>query len=148
MSWPPAYSAAFIADGVNTVKWGTDGIMANTAPNGNGSGGSFGFYTLVSVDPTDVIETIYIEQGTGFRSTRIKLWQGREVAITVIDDTNMTPPAPNRTIQIIDPLSSNLLTFSVVENNYRAARKVEGQRVIRAVYDTMIEGGGSPPPVS
>src|SRR5512146_1358431 len=102
MAWPPAYSASFIASGVNTVKWGTDGIMANTAPNGNGSGGSFGFYTLVSIDPTDVIETVYIEQGSGLRATRINLWQGREVAMTVIDDSNFTPPSPNSKIGVVD----------------------------------------------
>ena len=146
MAWPPAYSSAFIGTGVTTIKWGTDGIMSNAAPNGNSSGGFLGFYTVESARPNDEIENIYIEQGSGLKATRIQLWQGRRVSMTVIDDTNMTFWAPNTQCSITDPLSASILVFKVVENGSNAVRKQEHRRDITVEYLTCIEGAGTPPP--
>ena len=145
MAWPPAYSAAFIADGVTSIKWGTDGILANSSPNGYG-GGYAGYYTVESCRPSDEIDTIYVEQGSGLKATRIELWQGRRITFTVLDDTGMTPPSPNSQITAVDPLSSSVLTFRVIDNGYSAAPKTPGRREITAEYLTLIEGGGTVPP--
>lgn len=143
MAWPPAYSAAFIGSGSTSIKWGTDGIMA---VSGNGTGGGvFGSYTVESIRPNDEIENIYIENGTGLKSTRIQLWQGRVVTLTVVDDLNMTPPSPNSQITLTDPMSGVVYTFRVTANGTNNARKVEGKREITAEYLTNIEGGGTVP---
>ena len=146
MSWPPAYSAAFIGTGVTTIKWGTDGILPVQAPNGT-SGGYGGSFTVESIRPADEIDTMYIEQGSGLKATRIQLWQGRKVTITVVDDTGYTHPSPGSTLYAQDPMSTAFLTFRVIENGYNAARKVEGKRDITAEYLTLIEGAGSVPPI-
>lgn len=147
MAWPPAYGAAFIGTGSTTIKWGTDGIMANGSPNGNGSGGVGGFYTIESVRPADEIENIYIEQGTGLKATRIQLMQGRQYVFTVVDDTNMTHPAMGNLIQAVDPMSTALLQFRITQNGYSTQRKTEGKREVTAEYLTLIEGGGNIPPI-
>jgi hypothetical protein len=145
-AWPPAYSSAFLAQGVTTIRWGTDGIMANTSPNGSG-GGYNGYYIVESIRGNDEIENIYIEQGTGLKATRIQLWQGRRYVLTVVDDTGMTAPAPATLISLVDTVGAGASTyqFRVVENGYNAARKVEGKREITAEYLTCIEGAGTPP---
>jgi hypothetical protein len=147
MSWPPSFSLAFKGAGSTTIKWGTDGIMPNSSPNGNGSGGVFGSYTVESIRPNDEIENIYIENGTGIKSTRIQLWQGRVVTFTVVDDLNMIHPAMGTQVYIIDPMSGDFLLFTVTNNGTNNARKVEGKRDITAEYLTNIEGGGSVPPI-
>ena len=77
MAWPPAYTTAFLGTGVTTIRWGSDGIMSNAAPNGNGNGGFGGFFTLESIHGTDEYDTYYIKQGTGLNATRLQLKQGR-----------------------------------------------------------------------
>ena len=146
MAWPPAYSAAFIGTGVTTIKWGTDGIMPVQAPNGS-TGGFAGSYTIESIRPMDEVDTIYIAQGSGLKATRIQLWQGRKVTVTVVDDAGMTHPSPGSYVYIQDPMSTSFLQFKVIENGYNAARQAEGKRDISAEYLTLIEGGGSVPPV-
>ncbi len=130
--WPPAPSTSFLTTST-TVEWGTTGILGN--------------YIVKSIRSTDTQEVIYIENGTGLRAIRIQLWQGREVEITVVADSTFTHPSPETALTVIDPLSGTSLTFRTVSNAYNASRKVEGERVISAVYDTLIEGGGTPPPV-
>lgn len=118
------------------MQWGTDGILPNTS------------FIVKSIRSTDTQDVIYIENGTGLRAIRIQLWQGREIEITVVADDNFTHPSPETTLVVIDPLSGTQMTFHTTANAYNAARKVEGERVISAVYDTLIEGGGSVPPIS
>lgn len=147
MAWPPAYSTAFLGTGVTTIRWGSDGIMSNAFPNGNGQGGYAGFYTVESINGTDELDTIYIEQGTGLRATRIQLWQGRSYTITVVDDTNMIPPSAATYLSLVDTVGAgaSIYQFRVINNGYNTARKVEGKREITCEYLTLIEGGGSPP---
>lgn len=136
MAWPPAVSTSFLSTST-TVQWGTDEILIQNGTT----------YIVKSIRSTDTQEVIYIENGTGLRAIRIQLWQGREVEITVVADDNFTHPSPESSLQVTDPLSGTLLTFKTTANAYNAARKVEGERVISAVYDTLIEGAGSPPPI-
>lgn len=132
MSWPPSPSAAFLTTST-TVQWGTDGILAG--------------YIVKSMRFMDTNEVIYIENGTGLRAIRIQLWHGREVEITVVADSTFTHPAPETALQVIDALSGSLMTFHTTANAFNGSRKVEGERVISAVYDMLIEGGGNPPPI-
>ncbi len=136
MAWPPAPSSSFLSTST-TVQWGTDEILIESGVT----------YIVKSIRSTDTQEVIYIENGTGLRAIRIQLWQGREVEITVVADDNFTHPSPESSVQVTDPLSGTLMTFKSTANAYNAARKVEGERVISAVFDTLIEGGGSPPPI-
>lgn len=153
MAWPIAYTSAFIGTGYTSIRWGSDGIMANTTPNGSGGGvlpgnGTYGgFYIVESIRGQDEIENIYIEQGTGLKATAIQIWQGRNYTLTVVDDTNMTPPSPASLIRLVDTVSGGAQTYSfrVTANGYNAARKVEGKREITAEYLTLIEGNGTPP---
>jgi hypothetical protein len=124
-------------------------VLSPPSPTGttNGTTGGYnGSYTVESIRPTDEIDTIYIEQGSGLKATRIQLWQGRRVTLTVVDDTGMNPPSPSTYVYIQDPLSGSSLQFRVIENGYNAARKVEGKRDITAEYLTLIEGIGTVPP--
>ena len=149
MAWPPAYSNAFLAQGVTTIRWGTDGIMTNAAPNGNGSGGFQGFFTLETIRGEDEMDVIYIEQGSGLKATRITLWQGRNYVLTAVDDTNMTPPSPASQLYIVDALGAggSIYYFRVTKNGYNSSRKSEGKREITCEYLTCIEGGGTPPEI-
>ncbi len=132
MAWPPVPSTSFLTTST-TVQWGTDGILSN--------------YIVKSIRSTDTQEVIYIENGTGLRAIRIQLWQGREVEITVVGDSTFTHPSPESALTVIDPLSGTSMTFRTTANAYNASRKVEGERIISAVFDTLIEGAGSPPPI-
>lgn len=132
MAWPPAVSTSFLSTST-TVQWGTDGILTG--------------FIVKSIRSTDTQEVIYIENGTGLRAIRIQLWQGREVEITVVADDNFTHPSPETSLTVIDPLSGTSMTFKTTANAFNATRKQEGERIISAVFDTLIEGGGSPPPV-
>jgi hypothetical protein len=107
-----------------------------------------GMYIVKSLRSMDVYETIYIENGTGLRATRIGLVQGREMELTVVDDTSLLPPTYNTQIHLTDPSSNTLMIFSVIDNSYNTARKQEGERVMRVVFDTLIEGAGTIPPIS
>lgn len=146
MAWPPAYSTSFLADGVTTIRWGTDGIMANSAPNGSG-GGFLGFYTIESLRGTDEIDTSYIEQGTGFKATRIRLWQGRRYNLTVVDDTGMTPPSVGTKLSLVDTVSggSMIYQFTLIDNGDNTVRKDAHKREMTVEYLTCIEGAGTPP---
>ena len=146
MAWPPNYSAAFIGSGSTTIKWGTDQMMSNGSHNGTGSGGVGGYFTLESIRFSDEIDNIYIPNGTGIKSTRIQLWQGRNCVMTAVDDTNFTPPYPYSQIEVVDAMSGDLLTFRVIQNGTNSARATENKREITCEYLTNIEGGGSVPP--
>lgn len=142
MAWPPAYDSAFQGLGITTIKWGTSGIFTGNPNSTNGE------YIVKSMRSTDIFETIYIENGTGLRAVRIGLIQGREMELTVVDDTSLTPPTYNTVLTLVDTLSGTSMSLRLIDNSYNAARKQEGERVMRVVFDTLIEGGGTIPPQS
>jgi hypothetical protein len=148
MAWPPAPTTAFLTSGVTTIRWGTDGIMANTSPNGSG-GGFGGYYTIETIRGTDKVDTMYIEQGSGLEATRIQLIQGRRYTMTVVDDTSMTPPSFATKLSFEDTISGGaaLYLFQLIENGDSTVRKAEHKRELTVEYLTCIEGAGTIPVV-
>jgi hypothetical protein len=146
MAWPPAPTTDFLTSGVTTIRWGTDGIMANTSPNGSG-GGFGGYYTIETIRGTDKVDTMYIEQGSGLEATRIQLIQGRRYTMTVVDDTNMTPPSFATKLSFEDTISGGaaLYLFQLIENGDSTVRKAEHKRELTVEYLTCIEGAGTIP---
>ena len=134
MAWPPSPNTYFAIESAAglTLKWGTDGI--------------YSAYVVVSCSPSDEIENLYVENGTGMKVVRIQLWQGRRINITVVDDTTISTPLPGSLIALVDPLAGSSYNFRLIDNSYNAARKEAGQRVMVCEYLTMIEGSGSVPP--
>lgn len=115
--------------GVPLIKWGTDGM--------------YGSYIIKDINPTEEVEEVTVENGGGLKSWRILLVQGRTVDITVVDDSNITPPKINTVITFTDQLSSANISYRVIGKNGRAARKTEADLIIRAEHLTNIEGSGN-----
>ena len=129
-SWPPAPAAdsgfevnvANLDQRPTTIAWGTDNLYAGVI--------------VKSMRSSQMIEEIRIENGTGLTANQVLLDDGDQVEITVIDDRNITNfPDSGDTVTLINPivpggtLSSTEL-FIVINNDYNAARKVEGERVL------------------
>ena len=149
MSWPPTPNSAvgFLATGVTSIRWGTDGIMPNTSPNGSG-GGYGGFYTVESMRSADEIDNIYIAQGSGLKATRIQLIQGRSYTITMVDDTFFTLTSASNYIELWDVISGGTVQYAncrVTQNGYSANRGVEGKRELTVEVLTLIELNGAVP---
>ena len=134
MAWPSITSAQTNIGGVTTIRWGTGGIWPQNSAA-----------IVISADAAEEAEKIYIEQGEGLKATRITLKQGRTWDFTVVDDSAVfaSPPAVGSMITVVNFLANNTNAASqavVIDNNYRAARKQEGHRVIRAEIITLIDG--------
>jgi len=130
MPWPPTPSAVSkFQSTCTTIEWGTDGMLNS--------------WIVESLRSRDINEVIYIENGTGLRSIRIQLLQGREFDIAVIADQNFPRPVPGSAVTLKDPISNSVMVVHVVANEYDAARKREGRRTFSVVFDTNIEGGGN-----
>lgn len=145
MGWPitgsPNYAGAYLAQGVTTIRWGTDGILSNQALGGSGSGGYGGFFIVESVRASDRLDIHEIKQGSGLVVARITLWQGRKYVATVLDDTTMIPPAPLTMASIADVLSGGLASVNarIIENGGNAERESEFKRNITFEALTCIE---------
>lgn len=132
----PLPSTGYLAQGVTTIKWGTDGMASMTI--------------VIDFNEERDVEKMYIENGTGIPVTRILLDKGARWNITIVDDTRLTPPVIGSQLNLTDVLSNgNVYPFvgTVVENNYQAARKQEGHRIIQVESLTLIEtlgAGGAP----
>ena len=126
MSWPPSTGnpTGFTEEGITTVIWGTDGILAG--------------FILKSIRATDAVEKIYIENGVGLRAVRIRLIHGREYELTMVAQTNFVVPAVGGTLTVIEPLTAVSITFSVDSRDAIATRKAEEEFVIKGVYDNLI----------
>lgn len=128
---PGNINTGFQVDGITTLVWGT----------GNAIGGSF---IVVSIDESQKVEQYYVENGTGVEAARILLTHGIRWNFTVIDDTTMTPPTVGSSVTIWRHTSSNNANLTaaatVINNDFRAARKTEGQRVVQVERLTLVEG--------
>lgn len=130
-------------DGITTLVWGTGGALR--AINGvNSAVNAFageGFYTVESVDEAQDVDPKHGTNGTGIKSWRMLLIHGKKINITVQDDTTMIPPAVGQTVTIIDYLLDKTTTLicKIIDNNYRAAKEVPGQRILQAENLTLVD---------
>lgn len=129
MAWPPA--TGFTAKGSTpaTVSWGTEGI--------------YGGVIVKSVREHEMIEEIKIENGTGLTAMQILLNDGKQMDITVIDDRALTFPLATATITLLEPITATGTVNSgtlmqVVDNDYNAATKQPGERVLVCKRYTLI----------
>jgi hypothetical protein len=134
----PSPSSSFVVVGTRPLSlvWGTDGYL----------GSPYNTLIVTNITTNDIVDVIYIENGTGLRCKRIELIQGREYNITVEDDASVSSPGINTTIGLLDPLTGWVAkNIKVLSNEGSNARKEPGKRTFRCVYDTLIEGAGSIP---
>ena len=130
-----------IAKGVTTIVWGT-------IPFSN-SGTNFAGAIVKSVKATERTESIKIENGSGLTAAHVMLLDGMNWEFTCIDDSNTAnitwPIAGQDNVTLQVPImgingvsSSGTATAQVINNDYNAARKVEGERVILCSSFTLI----------
>ena len=94
-------NSGYSVTGVTTLVWGTDGLLtsplpAATTPLFAGSG----FYIVESVDQETDSETIYIENGTGQKASRVIINNGQRWTLSVQDDTSFTAPTVGSTVVV------------------------------------------------
>lgn len=135
----PTLSTGFQLSGVTTLRWGTDGLLNSPAPGGSFAG--TGYYIVESFDETAKVEQVYGENGTGVEVWRANLTHGKRWNITVQDDTQMTPPVVGNTVIVVDIIASATTTYTavVLNNDYRAARKQPGHRVLLVENLTLVD---------
>lgn len=138
MPWPAPGSGFQVNVGQlpTTIAWGTDGMLPGVI--------------VKSMRSSRMIEEIKIENGTGITSTQILLHDGDQVEITVVDDRAiLTWPDAGTVITLINPINIGVSlggteNFVVVNNDYNAARKQEGERVFLCkAYKLGIPVGGA-----
>lgn len=123
-AWPPASS---ITSGLGykgslptTIAWGTDGLY-------NG-------VIVTSIRPSQMIEEIKVENGTGNTATQVLINDGEQVEITVVDDRAISWPASGGTLTLLSPLATGgtatSTTYQVVDNSYQGTRKAPGERTL------------------
>lgn len=135
MAWPPTSN---IATGLGyrgslpvTLAWGTDGLYSGVI--------------VTSMRPSQMIEEIKVENGTGLTATEILLNDGLQVEITVVDDRNVSWPASGAILTLLSPLPSGgtatSTTYQVIDNSYQATRKAAGERTLLCKRYTLITPG-------
>jgi len=131
--------AGVVIDGVTTIRWGTDGRMADSAKTNSG------YYVVLDVQQEQVVAfNDKLPQGNGLTSTRVIGIDGNRWTVKVRDDTRMTPPTIGTTVSIMDMLgvsTVNTLRYGiVVESGYSSAVKEPGTRNITVERLTLVEG--------
>lgn len=146
MAWPPTPNSTtgFEADGVTTIRWGTEGLLQGSLPPISATG----YYVVLRFNQKELSENIKLPQGSGLTSTRVRIRDGVQWAITVRDDTQMTAPICGDLLTIVDGsgmLGDVGLTYSarVVENDYETAVKQAGERVLMLENLVLIESQSS-----
>lgn len=133
MAWPPSSGAGTFTvknsgSIPTTIAWGTDGICSGVI--------------VISFESNLMTEEIKIDNGTGLTAALIGLNDGTEGIMTVVDDRALTFPDWMSTITLIDPRPTGAggtsTLFQVIQNNYRSARKQEGQRAMLVRKYTLI----------
>lgn len=154
----PTVSTGYISEGITSVIWGTDGTLLSPAPGGGYAG--TGYYIVDSIDESQKVDIDYGENGTGVEARRTIITHGRRWNITVQDDTNMTPPVVGGTVTVLDLLLSpnagalgfgagvtntasgqktTAFVATIISNDYRAARKQAGQRILQVENLTLVD---------
>ena len=144
----PTLSTGFSAAGITTLVWGTDGLLQSPSPGANYAG--TGYYIVESVDESEKAEQVYGENGTGIEAWRVNLRHGVRWNITVQDDVQWAAPVVGSTVNLVDLVLSTtsnssingtrkVYTGVVLSNDYRAARKQAGHRVIQVENLTLVD---------
>jgi len=123
MAWPPGppdeQDTFFLDYGYTTIVWGTEGFNQ----------GALSGYIVKTVRPSQRVEELRIENGTGLTATEILLVDGVDYEVTVVDDTTAGIPTVGDIWTLITPFDAGSFNFLLVNNSYNAARKQEGERV-------------------
>lgn len=133
MAWPNVNTGSINIAGTTTLRWGTGHAWA---PNTS--------VVVISADSAKEVEKIYLEQGDGMKATRVTIMQGQTWDFTVQDDSGVTWPNVAEEVNVVSFIGGTAnyaYKGFVVDTNYRAARKTEGQRVIRLENMTLIDKG-------
>jgi len=145
MSWPPTTGFSHHGAEPAIVAWGTDGILVSNVAGANLTNVGAGTFNVIvkNIRSMQMAEEVKIENGTGLTATQIILIDGNQVELTVVDDRNMIFPTVDQIIALIDPITESGFPsvrtfFRVVSNDYNAARKQEGDRVMLAKVYTLI----------
>jgi len=131
-AWPPSSN---IATGLGykgalpvTLAWGTDGLVVGAI--------------VTSIRPSQMIEEVKIENGTGLTATQVLLNDGTQVEITCVDDRSFVWPASGATLTLLSPLptggTATSITLQVVDNSYQGSRKASGERTLLCKKYTLI----------
>jgi hypothetical protein len=156
-AWPTIGTNGYAIDGYATIKFGTDGILPISGISGGSGGITTGSttgsatYVIESIRAEDERDVQYIMQGTGFKATRITLYQGRKYVVTLVDDTGIPTITVSTKVTINDPISNagggsyGTVSYAakVIGQNGVYSRKVEGKRELTLEILTLIEGGGT-----
>jgi len=118
-------SGAFAGEGPTTIVWGTCGLYSG--------------YIVVSASETTRVEEIDIEQCAGFEAIVILLNKGYDVELTVIDDTNVVPPAIGASVNLLNAYGASV-PMLIVGMKSDQSRKREGLRTITAKSFNAISG--------
>ena len=154
----PTVSTGYISTGITSVIWGTDGTLLTPAPGGGYAG--TGFYIVDSIDESEKVDLDYGENGTGVEARRTIIKHGKRWNLTVQDDSNMPPPTVGGNVVVLDLLLSpntgatgfgpgvsntisgqktTAFTAVIISNDYRAARKQAGQRILQVENLTLVD---------
>jgi hypothetical protein len=86
-----------------------------------------------------MVEEIKIENGSGPTATQVLINDGLQMEVTVVDDAAVTwPQVPGgafsagtgNVVYINDRMNGTNIGFQLVNNDFNAARKQEGERVM------------------
>jgi len=143
MAWPPtidASSANVASDAATTIRWGTDSLVP---------GASTYFYVCTKFSQKELTDVIELPQGSGLPMGRVYIKDGVHWAVTVRDDSSWTPPTIGSSVTVADAAgmitavgAGTATTYSatVVDNDYEAAVKQPGERVLVLERLKLIEG--------
>lgn len=134
-----ALATGVTADGVTTIRWGTDANMAD-ASNANAS------YYIVDDIRQQQVKAFQenLPNGNGITLTRVIGVDGSRWNVTVRDDTRMTPPTIGVQTYLADRLGmlgtpNAMYRARVVDADYNATPKSAGQRVVVVERLTLVD---------
>lgn len=141
ITWPSYSTGVSVAPSGTTIRWGTGNAISSTI--------------VVSIDEREKVDPVYIEQGDGVEATRFLIKHGKVWDVTCIDSGTAfaSPPDVGDVVIVKDILygtgngaamTVNAISAVCVDNNYKAARKTEGQRTLRLEYLTIADAGTLP----
>jgi len=123
MPWPPVPpSTGFVATGLTTIVWGTDGFVVG--------GTALQSYIVKSVRNSQRVEEAKVENGSGLTATEILLVDGYDYEVTVVDQSNVVAPVVGQIVSLQTPFFNAPIQFEVVNNSYNSARKQDNERVL------------------